>query len=212
MSNDNSLKTQNAPLIIAYLIWSLSLYSLFLLGFNNFWQELFSLFNKVNTENGLAVAIAPLLSFILSGLLSSNFKAIIVFWRRKNPLPGSRAFTDIAPKDPRIDMGLLKKKVKSFPTDPEDQNKVWYKLYKQVEGKTSVDLAHRHFLLARDLAAISFLFLIITPWPLLFISRNIELSLIYTAVILVEYILFCIIGQNSAKRFVSNVLAEYCCK
>lgn len=212
MSNDISLKTQNAPLIIVYLIWSLCLYLTFLLGFNNFWQELISLFNKVNSVNSLAVAIAPLLSFILSGLLSSNFKAIIVFWRIKNPLPGSRAFTDIAPKDPRIDMGLLKSKVGSVPTEPGEQNKVWYGLYKQVERKISVDLAHKHFLLARDLAAISFLFIIITPWPLLFFSRNLVLSVIYTTVIIVEYVLFCVIGQNSAKQFVSNVLAEYCCK
>lgn len=212
MSNENSLKTQNAPLIIIFLIWSLTLYLLFVLGFKDFWKELISLFSKVNATNGMAVALAPLLSFVLSGVISSNFKAILVFWLRTNPLPGSRAFTEIAPKDPRIDMGLLKKKIKKLPTEPEEQNKSWYNIYKQVEGTTSVDLAHKHFLLARDLAAISFLFLIITPWPLFFIYQNIKLSIIYSVIVLGEYALFCIVGQNSAKRFVSNVLAEYCCK
>lgn len=212
MSNESSLKTQNAPFIIIFIAWSTTLYILFMIGFKDFWNELIQLFSKVNAKNGILITIAPLLAFILSGLLSSNLKAQIVFWKRKNPLPGSRAFSEIAPKDPRIDMEVLKKKLKKIPTDYDEQNKVWYKIYKQVESSTSVELVHKHFLLARDLASISILILILTPWSLYFEIRSIKLSFIYSLMVFTEYLTFSIISQNTAKRFVSNVLAEYCCK
>lgn len=207
-----SLKTQNAPIVILFLVWIVSVYILFILGFKDFWRELTTLFSKVNAKNGMFVIIAPLLSFILSELLGPNFKAILVSWRIKNPLPGSRAFAEIGPKDPRIDMNKVEKKLGKIPTDPAEQNRVWYKIYKEVQGSTSVDLAHKNYLLARDLTSIDLIFLLFTPWILIYLHNGLKMFIIYSLILLIQYCVLSIVGQNAGKRFVSNVLAEYSCK
>lgn len=210
MGKGIALKTQNIPLILLFIAWCLTLYILFLVGFNDFWKEFIALFNQVNAKKGIFITTSPLISFVLSGFISSDLKANIVFWKMKNPLPGSRAFTEIGPNDPRVDAAVLKKKLKTIPSEPEDQNRVWYKIYKKVQGKKSVDLSHKNFLLARELAAISFLFLIFTPWSIVFLSKVKELSALYFLIMLLQYFVLCIVAQNNGRRFVGNVLAEYC--
>lgn len=212
MSSEKALKTQNIPSIIIFLVLNIALYTVFYVGFKDFWQELVSQFNIANAKNGLVAAITPALSFALTGLISPGLKANIVFWKKDNPLPGSRAFTEVAPKDVRIDMNVLKKKVKKLPVEPGKQNRAWYKIYKEVADTPTVELAHKHFLLARELATVSLLLLVATPWPILLIAKNAEFAGIYVLVLLAEFIVFCVVGQNTGKRFVANVLAEYCCK
>lgn len=212
MSKDISLKTQNAPLVISFLVLQTTIYIMFIIGFDDFWKETLLLFSQLNSKNSILIAAAPLLSFVLSGVISPNLKYNIIFWKIKNPLPGTRVFTKIAPQDVRIDLEVLKRKLNRIPEDPTEQNKLWYRLYKEIEDATSVRLAHKNFLLARDLATISFIFLVLTPWTVLFITKNINISGIYSLILLVEYVVFCIVAQNEGNRFVCNVLAEYCCK
>lgn len=212
MGKGISLKTQNAPLIIIYLTWKFCFYIIFIIGYTNFWQDFISLFGQLNSKKNVFIAVAPLIAFILSGVLSAELKYIIVFWRRKNPLPGTRVFSEIGPKDPRIDMKGLKNKLKKIPKNPNEQNKIWFRLYKQVEENTSVRLAHKYFLLARDMASISLLFLLITPWLVGYYTKDTYLSVIYGSITLIEYIILCIVAQNAGNRFACNVLAEHSSK
>ncbi len=212
MSIKVSLKTQNLPLIILFLAWGVTLYILFITGIKDFWSDLISLFDKVNAKDGFLVSIAPLIIFILSHLIDANKKTVLVFWKLKNPLPGCRAFSEIGPEDPRIDMNVLKDKLNYIPADPAEQNKTWYKLYKQVVGTITVDSSHKNFLLARDLTSISFLFLIFTPWLILIIKNDFRMVLVYALIWFVQYLILCKVAQNTGERFVSNVLAEYCSK
>jgi len=212
MSEKVSLKTQNMPFIILFLAWSISLYLLFFIGFNDFWGDLLSIFSKVNAEKGFLAVMAPLLAFTLSNVIDANKKAVLVFWKIKSPLPGCRAFTDIGPKDPRVDMNLLKDKLNVVPIEPAEQNRIWYRLYKEEEGKPAIDSSHKSFLLARDLTSISFLFLILTPWTIINITGNLRMTLIYAAICSLQYLILCKVAQNTGERFVGNVLAEYCCK
>ena len=212
MSGKISFKTQNMPLIILFLAWGITLYILFITGIRDFWSDLILLFDKVNAKDGFLAAIAPLISFILLHFIDSDKKAVLVFWKIKNPLPGNRAFSEIGPKDPRVDMNVLKDKMNNIPTDPVEQNKIWYRLYKQVEGTVTVDSSHKNFLLARDLASISFLFLIFTTWPILIIKNDFRIALVYGLIWFLQYLVLCKVAQNNGERFVSNVLAEYCCK
>lgn len=207
-----SLKAQNMPLIIVFLIWSISLYVLFLSNINDFWVDLTNIFSAANAEKGILVTLAPLIAFILTNVIDANIKAILVFWRIKSPLPGTRAFSIIAPKDPRIDMNILRKKIKEIPSDPIEQNKTWYKIYKQVEDKISVISSQKNYLLARDISFLSFLFLILSPWSILFVKYNIKLFIIYIIIWLVQYLVISLVARNIGKQFVSNALAEYCCK
>ncbi|MEW6662858.1 MAG: hypothetical protein ACOY9Y_00495 [Bacillota bacterium] len=205
------LKTQNTPMIIMFLIWCFSLYLLFLYGFEDFWRDIIILMNELRDKKAFMVIIAPLLSFVLSSIINAEAKAVLVFWKIKNPLPGTRAFTEICNKDTRIDIKILKEKIGHIPTDPKQQNYVWYnKIYKKVQENTPVLLAHKNFLLARDLASISFLFFLITPWIIYFVSKDIRYTLLYVLITFLQYIVLSIVAQNHGKRFVGNAIADYC--
>jgi len=75
-------------------------------------------------------ALLPIPALILSSLISADYKAVLVFWRFKHPLHGSRAVSVYAPADPRIDLTKLEKNVGTFPVSERDQNSKWYGLYR----------------------------------------------------------------------------------
>jgi hypothetical protein len=153
--------------------------------------------------------IMPLLVIILSGIISSGFKAVVVFWRIKNALPGHRAFTKLAPGDVRIDMNVLKKKLNTLPVEPKKQNTLWFKLYKEYENAITVRHAHKNFLLTRDLATIALIFTVGGSIGLSFGHVHYVTILKYFGIMLLHYISLTIVAQNHGNRFVCNVLAKF---
>src|SRR5262249_51781631 len=123
---------------------------------DHFWE-------RITTKDGLIAAIIPIAAIVLSGVFGDLGKARLVFWRWRNPLPGCRAFTDLIGADPRIDVPALKKKLGEFPQEPQAQNAVWYRLYKARSADAKITEAHRIYLLTRDMAAISALFVVLFP-------------------------------------------------
>ena len=154
---------------------------------------------------GLVLAFATL---VLDGIVSADTKAILVYWRLRNPLPGGEAFTKHGPADARVDMRSLERMFGPFPVPANEQNQLWYRLFKAVEDQPSVSQAHRMSLLTRDLASLSFvlapLFAILgaalrigmLPWAIL------------VTVLTVQFLVLRIVAANSGRRFVTTVLAE----
>ena len=101
--------------------------------------------------SGIGIALTG----IINAQLTSDVKARIVFLRWNNPLPGSEAFSKHIKCDPRIDVKALEKSHEPFPSDPDEQNALWYKLYKSVESEPAVLQVHRAFLFARDYTSLS---------------------------------------------------------
>ncbi len=159
----------------------------------------------------LGVSIAPLLLFLLNGLISSHQKAVLVFWKLKNPLPGSEAFSKLSKNDTRIDRAKLKSVYGSLPKSPIEQNKLWYKIYKKNSSNTIVSDSHRAFLLARDLTSLCVLFVIFLGIPVLIIGQW-PISLYYFLGLLLQYVIVVIGAQNRGRRLVTNVLAIESCK
>ena len=90
-------------------------------------------FDKI-LGSALYTFLLGLLAVILNGIVSSELKPKLVFWKIKNSLPGSHAFTKhIA--DPRINPDALQSKHGILPIQPEEQNRLWYKIYKKNEKK-----------------------------------------------------------------------------
>lgn len=204
MEKPLNLKAKNTP-----QLWILlSANNLIICGiiFPQYFKEIANEFDIVLIIKGLGASIAPLLLFLLNGLLSSNQKAILVFWKLKNPLPGSIAFSKLSKEDPRIDRKKLKEIHGSLPKNPQDQNRLWYKIYQKNNLDIVISESHRAFLLARDSASLSFLFivfigipaLVIAPWPT---------NIYYFSFLLVQYLVVVIGAQNRGRRFVTNVLA-----
>lgn len=67
-----------------------------------------------NWESLSAVGLGVVVTTVVSNLISPQLKAVLVFWRWPNPLPGHRAFSRYLGKDPRIDPHRLQDKVGDF--------------------------------------------------------------------------------------------------
>nr|WP_295075130.1 hypothetical protein [uncultured Roseateles sp.] len=157
----------------------------------------------------LSAALMPVLVLLLLNLLSSNAKAMLVFWKPLGVLPGCEAFTRHGPADPRVDMAQLKKNVGALPTDPKEQNSKWYKLYKQIESRTEVMSAQKDFLMYRDMAVLSLPLALLTPVALW--GAGVGASGIWGAagLFVAQYLLTRVSARHAAERFVCTVLAVH---
>jgi hypothetical protein len=167
-----------------------------------------TVFNEFKVERGITLVLLPIITLILNGLVSSNLKSILVFWRLKNPLPGCRVFTEIALSDPRIEINVLEQKFGHLPDEPVKQNQLWYKIYKKHQEKKIILDSHINYLLSRDMASLGFLFLILYPIYLVISGLNNQSFLLFGIILISEYIILAITAQNYGKRFICNVLTE----
>ncbi len=209
MAKKESLKEQNTSMVVLFIIWCLTVYAMFVIVPADLWSKMQSTFKELNSKDGLVGALSPILALLFTGLISSDNKARLVFWRYKYALPGHRAFTELIRKDPRIDVNMLKQKMGSLPKGPKEQNSQWYSIYKRHSEAPTVRHAHKQFLLSRDLCSISFLFTIVGPWGLLLSGHEIYRALLYSAIMTGHYFLFMIVARNNGNRFVCNALVEF---
>lgn len=154
----------------------------------------------------LTAFLAPPVLLLLNTLVPQDFKHVLVFWRFRDVLPAHRAFTLYVPGDPRIDAAALQARVGEFPTDPRDQQNLWFRLYQKYKSESSVIDAHRPFLIFRDLAALSFLLAIIVPVMLCVYGFSIA-SWSTLAVFSGQYFLAAMASRQAARRFVCTVLS-----
>jgi hypothetical protein len=163
---------------------------------------------RVTTKDGIIAACIPIVAIVLGGALSDSGKARLVFWRWRNPLPGCRAFTELLSTDPRIDSAALQRKHGEFPREPQEQNALWYRLYKARKTVPSVWEAHKMYLLTRDLTMIAAVCALLFSLGVIAASVPWKVASIYIVVLLVQYVLVAVSAQNYGKRFVLNVLSE----
>lgn len=158
--------------------------------------------------NLLPVGLALVVTSIANGLLNAAAKARLVFLRWHHALPGHRAFSKYGPLDPRIDMARLRKSLgDNFPNTPGDENRVWYRLYKNIEKDQAVVHSHREFLFTRDYAAFSLLFLFGFGTASMFLVP-LKVSLIYCGLLVAQFLIARHAAATYGVRFVTTVLAR----
>jgi len=162
---------------------------------------------QLGLYRALGAAVLPIVVLLLMNVLSSNVKAMLVYWKPYGWLPGCEAFTKYGPADHRVDMAQLKKNVGGWSEEPKEQNSKWYKLYKQVETVPEVAYAQKDFLMYRDMAVLSLPLIVIAPLGLYFAEVTTKALWSGAALFLVQYILTAISARNAGERFVCNVLA-----
>ena len=155
----------------------------------------------------LPAVVSLILITIVNGLISADMKARLVFLRWDNPLPGSQAFSRYGPADPRVNFAEIKRLYGPLPTDPVEQNRLWYKMSLSVEGNARVKHAHREFLLARDYAPMALMLLIGLGAAGFFTIPSTGTAVIYAGLLLIQFAATIIAGQNYGRRFVTSVLA-----
>jgi hypothetical protein len=151
--------------------------------------------------------LATLLVGVLNSQLPPQAKASIIFMRRNNPLPGSRAFTHWLHEDPRIDVSRLLRRVGRVPDDPKEQNALWYRLYQSVKDDHAVQSIHQDYLFSRDYAC---LVLLLSPVLLSFAagySKSIWPVVLIAALLAVQFALAVGSARQRGTRLVTTVLA-----
>lgn len=160
-------------------------------------------------ENMLPVGVALIFATVLTGLLSSEAKARLVFLRWCHALPGHRAFSVHAVRDPRIDIGTLERIYgTALPVDPVEQNRAWYGIYKTVANDIAVRQAHRDFLLLRDYTSLCVLFFVLYGATGLFVIPSVKVGLVYLLVLALQFTFVRHAASNYGTRMVTTVLAR----
>lgn len=139
--------------------------------------------------------------------LTADAKARIVFLRWRHPLPGSEAFTRHAFADPRVDVLTLERNNGPLPTDPRQQNLLWYRLYQSVIDHPAVSQSHREYLFMRDYACLSLLILIAFGTAGLFQFPSRSTALGYIGLLALQYLLVRRAARTHGIELVTTVLA-----
>jgi hypothetical protein len=162
----------------------------------------------VTAKNGFFAASIPLAVIIFAGLLSDTNKARLVFWRWRQPLPGTRVFSELIATDSRIDLTALKKDIGRFPRAPQEQNALWYKLYRKHKMTRSVWESHKVYLLTRDMSAIAALAVFLFSVGMEIAGVDLRTTVTYFVLLVAQYVLIAKAAHNYGNRFVLNVVCE----
>ncbi len=202
-----TLKTKNAPYAIGFTV-------LFYVGFalaNDFdWSFVNTMSigkDGFTFESTVLSLVFYIMTLVLTYLLSAEWKHRLIFARWNNPLPGSRAFTELVDKDSRISRGNLIAKYGPLPKCAEEQNALWYSIYKEKQTDTVVLNSHGRWLLFRDLFAISVV-LFVPSSIFTFIYSGIPRGFVFVVLTLFIVLALLICARNTGVRFVCNVLAR----
>lgn len=206
-----SLKQKNRPQIITFLVINACALLAVILGPNAVLKFIgeaskgdLALLGKLVA----APAILSLLVGIIGWSLPRTWKEALVFWRvGATRLPSSRAFTELAAKDPRIDMDRLRNRLGKFPKEPSKQTALWYGVYRKHCAEAPVEDANGAYLRYREMTALLPLLVIAT---LILILRNgipWMKSILSCGLFVSEYLIVRQAARNAAKSLVTNVLA-----
>ena len=201
---ETSLKDKNRPWLALVILANLVVY-LAVLNRDfavESWVELLTSAQKL-----APLFLISILTGIINAQTSDNNKARLVFWKWSHPLPGSCAFTEYVSMDSRIDSDSLRNHQGPLPTEPEKQNALWFKWYREFRNELGILQVHREYLFTRDYANISFL-VILGLGPLaLWQMEGIKVVGTYLIILLAQYLLVRRAARNHGIRFVTSVLA-----
>jgi len=209
LAKEKYIKSLNRKILVGYLFVNFFLFAYFSKLIKIDFGSLKSSFDNLLDPKLLPFVMLYAFSIVLEGIISSEIKAHIIFFRIKNPLPGTRAFSEIAEKDLRINIESLKKLFSGkLPQKPAEQNKVWYNLFRKYSSSQIVFEAHRSFLLTRDLASLTILLIPISISCHFVLHSPIKAILLHTLILLILLTASILSCRNYGNRFVANVLVE----
>lgn len=155
----------------------------------------------------LPIGFACLTTTVVNGLLSPMTKARLVFLRWHHPLPGCRAFSRLAPADPRIDLDRLRRTLGGrFPATPEAENAAWCRLLAAAESEPRVLQSHRDFLLTRDLTGLAVIVLVVFGIVSLAFAPTWKAAGLYGLILAAQYLLVRQAAATYGSRFVCTVM------
>ena len=202
-----TLKTKNTPFVFGFVI-AVYVGFAFINDFDWSFAETMEIGKEgVKLKSPVLTLSVHLLVLILSYLFPSDWKHRVVYFRWHYPLPGSRAFTELCANDSRISREDLINHYGELPTRPDEQNSLWYKIYKEKQSDEVVVNSHGRWLLFRDIFAISII-LFLPSSAFTFWHTGAITGLTYTLLNLALIIVLWVCARNTGNRFTCNVLAR----
>jgi hypothetical protein len=206
-----SLKQKNQPQLITFVVLNVMGLGAIALGV----PHLLSLVEGFTTGNwailGKLIAVPAALTVvtgILGWAMPRSGKEVLVFWKTgKHGLPSSRAFTDVGPRDPRVDMKRLNLRHGSLPLSASEQTALWYRIYRSHEDDASVEDAHGAYLRFREMTTLAFALLLSNLAISVWFNVPSKTVAIGCALLIFEYLFVMLAARHAATHFVSNVLA-----
>ena len=200
------LKDSNKPALISFAIVNVVVFwGIFVSGADV--STIPDILRSISIKDSLIALIGPLVTLVLDGLLSADAKARVIYWRWHHPLPGSKAFSEHLLRERRANPEPLVHRWGPLPKTPSDQNRLWYRIYKDFESDVRVREAHRVWLLSRDLTGYAVVFLPCLGISTLIIDMPGSVTAGYLAALLAQYLLFMVVARNHGDRLVRTVLA-----
>ena len=206
-----TLKRKNQPHLVTFTIVNVLILSAFAIGT----QRLLVLADGVTKGNWTAIgkvvavpAVVTLLLGLIGWAIPREWKETIIFWRLGNKcLPSSRAFSQIADSDPRINFGRLSGLYGPFPLEPAKQTSTWYAIYRRHLSEPSVEDAHGAYLLYREMVCLVGVSIMGTLIASVYFRLFWKSTLICVGFLVIEYIAVMLAARFSAEHLVANVLA-----
>ena len=166
-----------------------------------------ALLQSVLQNLGIA-GVAGVALLIFQDLLPRAVKEVLVFWRLRERPPGYRAFSEIAPKDARVDPIELAVLLPRPQLTGTEQNALWYRWLKSVEGDPAVADNHHRFLALRDCAVLLLLLALISLLGAIVLHKELRTGVVLSGVCFGLYLLAALAARNAAVRLVGNVIAR----
>lgn len=208
VNSDRSLKSLNMKWLVMLAVFDMLVVFLFIAPGVIDTTSL----SQLTIARGLATTVLPVVLLLITGVLSHDAKAILVYWKIRNVMPGCQAFTKYGSSDLRIDMTALKKNVGVLPTEPTEQNSKWFKLYQMVKTDPAVIEAHKLYLMYRDMAAMSLPLIVLGPLGLFVSGASSVVLWTAAGLFFLQFLVSAVAARNSGVRFVCNVLAIHATK
>lgn len=211
MAEGKSLKEQNAWLIRAAMIGHILAFAwiaaepLRLLSMDG--RAFAARLEAAAAPGTAALGLIVIASLLLLGMVKPNWRDRIMHWRLRDPLPGCRAFTQVGPTSSHVDMAALEATYGPLPTSGEDQNRLFYRIYRDHRDDVGVLDAHGRYLAARDIGTITALVMLFLPWLAWWASGDAGRSFAYGLALVAVYALCVVAAKNYSWRMVQHVLA-----
>ena len=203
------IKSENRKWLIGYLLLHIVIFALFASLINFDLTSADQLVSKLKNPQGFIPLTGAILIIVLEGLFKNSVKEFLVFWRLKNRLPGHRAFTKIGPNDSRINMERVKALFPDgLPIDPKKQNNEWFQLYREYQDELQVFYSHKAFLLTRDLASLTVIFIPLSIFGHFLLGSTPQMIAYHLLILVILFVGISLSARHYGERFVANVLVE----
>ena len=200
------LKRSNAPGLFALTAVNGLLFYAFSFGDSTDLTSWPILVDDMNVA--IPAGVGTAVTGLVNSQLSSRMKARLVFLRWANPLPGCQAFTRHLHDDPRIDVQALEQVHGTLPSEPEAQNRTWYRLYLAHEDAPAVRDVHAAFLFARDYASMVVIMLFVLGLLGLLLMPGLGPAFLFIAILVIQWLLAVRAARDRGTRLVTTVLAK----